>query len=103
MSETVTLDLPLADIRDYCATQPIQRLSVFGSAARNELTPDSDIDLLVEFDPDAKIGYFELAQQEMDLSELIGKKVDLRTPNELSRLFRQEVIESARLLYAKGS
>ena len=103
MNETAAVALPVEEIRAYCATQPIQRLSLFGSAARNELTPDSDIDLLVEFDPDAKIGYFELAQQEIDLSELIGKKVDLRTPNELSRLFRQEVIESARLLYAKGS
>ena len=97
------MNLPLGAIRDYCATQPIERLSLFGSALRDELTPESDIDLLVEFVSDAKIGYFELAQQEIDLSELIGKKVDLRTPNELSRLFRQEIIESARLLYAKGS
>ncbi len=103
MSQQVSEALPLQDIRDYCATQPIDRLSLFGSALRDELTPESDIDLLVEFVPDAKIGYFELAQHEIDLSELIGKKVDLRTPNELSRLFRQEVIESARLLYAKGS
>ena len=103
MSETVRLDLPLAAIREYCATQPIEPLSLFGSALRDELTPESDIDLLVEFVPDAKIGYFELAQQEIDLSELVGKQVDLRTPNELSRLFRQEVIESARLLYAKRS
>ena len=103
MSERIAVELPLEAIREYCATQPIARLSLFGSALRDELMPESDIDLLVEFVPDAKIGYFELAQQEIDLSELIGKKVDLRTPNELSRLFRQEVIESARLLYAKLS
>ena len=63
MSETVTLDMPLEAIREYCATQPIQRLSLFGWALREELTPESDIDLLVEFVPEAKIGYFELAQQ----------------------------------------
>ncbi|MDE2857368.1 MAG: nucleotidyltransferase domain-containing protein [Chloroflexota bacterium] len=103
MSETTKTILPEDKIREYCATQPIRRLSVFGSALRNELTPESDIDLLVEYLPDARIGYFELAQQEIDLSELIGGKVDLRTPNELSRLFRQEVIENARLLYVRAS
>lgn len=103
MSETVAIDLPLEAICAYCQTQPIRRLSVFGSAVRNELTPESDIDLLVEYLPLAKIGYFELAQQEIDLSELIGRKVDLRTPKELSRFFRQDVMDSAKLIYAKGS
>ena len=103
MSESVQIALPVDKIREYCAGQPIMRLSVFGSALRDELTPESDIDLLVEYLPEAKIGYFELAQQEIDLSELIGWKVDLRTPNELNRHFRQEVIDNARPIYAKGS
>ncbi len=103
MSETIKTILPEDKIREYCASQPIARLSLFGSALRDELTPESDIDLLVEYLPDARIGYFELAQQEIDLSELIGGEVDLRTPNELSRLFRQEVVDNARLLYARGS
>ena len=103
MSEVIKIDLPLKEIRAYCETQPIARLSVFGSALRNELTPASDIDLLVEYLPSAKIGYFELAQQEIDLGELIGWQVDLRTPKELNRRFRQAVVDSARLLYARGS
>ena len=103
MSELIQIALPEDKIREYCATQPIRRLSVFGSALRDELTPESDIDLLVEYLPEAKIGYFELAQQEIDLSQLIGWKVDLRTPNELSRYFRQEVVDTARPIYAKGS
>lgn len=103
MSETIEIKLPVKEIRAYCATQPIRRLSLFGSALRDELRADSDIDLLVEYLPTAKIGYFELAQQEIDLGKLIGKKVDLRTPNELSRQFRQGVVDSARLLYARGS
>ena len=103
MSELIQTHLPEDKIRAYCKSQPIERLSVFGSAARNELTPESDIDLLVEYLPEAKIGYFELAQQEIDLSALIGWKVDLRTPNELSRFFRQDVIDNARLVYEKGS
>ncbi len=103
MREQIKSYLPEDEIREYCKGKPIRRLSVFGSAARNELTPESDIDLLVEYLPEAKIGYFELAQQEIDLSALIGWKVDLRTPNELSRFFRQDVIDNARLVYEKGS
>ena len=101
MNDSVKLALPLDEIRDYCETQPIARLSVFGSALRNELTPESDIDLLVEYLPSAKIGYFELAQQEIDLGELIGWQVDLRTPKELSRHFRQAVVDSARPIFEK--
>ena len=103
MSENIKVNLPLDDIRAYCETQPIARLSLFGSALRDELTPESDIDLLVQYAPGAEIGYFELAQQEIDLSELIGRKVDLRTPRELSRYFRRQVLDSARLIYAQGS
>jgi hypothetical protein len=103
MNDSLKLTLPLDKIREYCATQPIMRLSVFGSALRNELTPESDIDLLVEYVPGARIGYFELAQQEIDLSELIGRNVDLRTPNELSRVFRQDIFDTARLIYEQGS
>ena len=103
MSELIQTVLPEDKIREYCKTQPIKRLSLFGSALRNELTSNSDIDFLVEYMPDANIGYFELAQQEIDLSELIGWNVDLRTPNELSRYFRQDVIDDARLIYEKGS
>ncbi|MCY3832661.1 MAG: nucleotidyltransferase domain-containing protein [Chloroflexi bacterium] len=102
MSEQVTTDLPIEKIREYCAGQPISKLSVFRSAVRDEMTPESDIDLLVDYSPGARVGYFELAQQEIDLSELIGRKVDLRTPNELSRLFRRDVVESARPIYAKA-
>ena len=103
MTEVVTIDLPVEAICAYCETQPIRRLSLFGSALRDEVRPESDIDLLVEYLPGAKIGYFELAQHRIDLSDLLGWKVDLRTPKELSRYFRQEVIDSARLLYEKGS
>ncbi len=97
----IKIKLPVKEIREYCETQPILRLSLFGSALRDELRPESDIDLLVEYEPDARIGYFELAQHEIDLGELIGRQVDLRTAGELNRLFRQDVIDSARQLYAR--
>ena len=101
MSDLVKSVLPEGKIREYCAGQPIRRLLVFGSAVRNELTPESDIDLLVEYLPDAPVGYFAMAQHLMDFSEIIGRRVDLATPNSLSPYIRQEVLESARLLYAQ--
>ena len=101
MRENVCVSLPEDRIREYCETQPIARLSVFGSAVRNELTPDSDIDLLVEYLPDAPVGYFSMAQHMMDFSEIIGRRVDLATPNSLSPYIRQAVLDSIELLYAK--
>ena len=101
MSENIKVKLPLDDIREYCAGQPIARLSLFGSALRGELTPESDIDLLVEYMPGARITYFRMSRQENELGEIIGWRVDLRTPQELSDYFRQEVEDGARLIYAK--
>ena len=101
MSEPLGIDEPLAAIRAYCATQPIQRLSLFGSAARDELTPESDIDLLVEYDPEARVGLFAMARHMREFGEICGREVDLCTPNGLSKYIRDEVIECARLIYAK--
>ncbi len=101
MSEPVAIDLPLEAIRQYCATQPIHRLSVFGSAARNELMPESDIDLLVEYLPDASVGLFAMSGHRLDLIEIVRREVDLTTPNSLSPYIRDEVLESARLIYEK--
>ena len=100
MSQTASLDLPLDDIRAYCETQPIRRLSLFGSALRGELTPESDIDMLVEYEPGAKIGLFAMGGHLMDLSDIVGRKVDMCTPNGLSPYIRDAVVNSARLIYA---
>jgi hypothetical protein len=101
MSEPFTATLPVDEIREYCASQPIRRLSVFGSAAQNELTPDSDIDLLVEYELGASVGLFAMARQMREFSEICGRDVDLCTPMGLSKYIRDEVIASAQLLYAK--
>jgi len=77
-------------------------LSLFGSALRGQAGPDSDIDFLVEFHPDHIPGLIKLAGMEIELSEILGRKVDLRTPQDLSRYFRQEVLNSAELQYAEG-
>ena len=101
MSETVTIDLPLEAIRAFFEAQPIRRLSVFGSAARNELTPESDIDLLVEYEPEAPVGYFSMARHMRQLSEIVGRPVDLCTRNGLKDYIRREVDASARLIYER--
>ena len=64
------------------------------------LRPDSDVDVLVEFEPEARVGFFALARMEMELSELLGHRVDLNTPGFLSRYFRDQVLEEAEVQYA---
>ena len=101
MSNARLMDLPLDEIREYCAGQPILRLSVFGSAARGELRPESDIDLLVEYEPGATVGLFAMGGHLTDLSEIVDRRVDLCTPKGLSPYIRDEILESARLIYEK--
>jgi hypothetical protein len=96
------LAIPKDQIAEFCKKNFIRRLSIFGSALRDDFTPDSDVDVLVEFDHLRIPELIRLAGMEIELSEIIGRKVDLRTPQELSRYFRQEVVESAELQYAQG-
>jgi predicted nucleotidyltransferase len=84
---------------EFCAKNHIRKLSIFGSALRGELEPDSDIDLLVEFEEGHTPGLFSIIRMEMDLAEMLGRKVDLRTPDDLSQYFRDEVLKSAKLQY----
>ena len=96
------LRLPLEAIREYCSRQPIRRLSVFGSALRGETRPDSDLDLLIVYEPDAQVG-FEFFQHMVELSEIIGCEADLRTPEDLSRYFREAVCREATPIYESQS
>jgi uncharacterized protein len=84
-----------------CKAHHIRRLSLFGSAARGEAGADSDVDLLVEFDPGAEPGLLGLASLELEFSRLLaGRRVDLRTPADLSPLFRDDVLRNAVPQYA---
>lgn len=85
---------------DFCMRHHIRRLSLFGSQLKGTSRPDSDIDLLVEFDPAHIPGLFDIAGMEIELSELLGRKVDLRTAGDLSKYFRDEVLAMAELQYA---
>jgi len=84
----------------FCRRNGVRQLSLFGSVLRDDFGPDSDIDMVVEFEPHARVGLLQMAAMELELSELLGRHVDLRTPAELSRYFRQEVLSTAENLYA---
>jgi hypothetical protein len=88
----------LRDIDRYCRENSIRHLKTFGSIPggdRIDLREDSDLDLLVEFEPGARVTLLDMARMERELSELTGFKVDLRTAGDLSRYFRQEVLQKA--------
>jgi predicted nucleotidyltransferase len=99
----VQIELHKDQIASFCREKYIRRLAIFGSALRSDFRPDSDVDLLVEFEPDHIPGLFGLACIERELSALFGgRKVDLRTPEDLSRYFRQRVLEEAEVQYVQG-
>lgn len=96
---SVQINLPKDLLADFCQRYRVRKLSLFGSALRDDFGPQSDVDFVVEFEPGMIVGYLKLAEMEMELSSLLGRKVDLRTPGELSRYFRDEVMATAEPLY----
>jgi len=97
------ISMPKDAVAAFCREYGSRRLAVFGSALRADFHPDSDIDLLVEFEPDRVPGLFGIARMERELSAILGgQKVDLRTPQDLSRYFHQRVFVEAEVQYAGG-
>lgn len=94
--------VPREQIAEFCRRHHIRRLALFGSVLRDDFRPDSDVDVLVEFEPHFQVGFLGLARMERQLSELLGRKVDLRTPAELSSYFREEVVRSSLVEYGGG-
>jgi len=88
-------EIPAGEIEAFCRRNHIQRLALFGSVLRDDFRPDSDVDILVEFEPGRCVGLFAFARLERELSEIIGRPVDLTTPAGLSRYFRDEVLAEA--------
>jgi uncharacterized protein len=92
--------LPKDRITDFCRRNRIRKLAFFGSVLREDFRPDSDVDVLVEFEPEARVGFFELYDMEQELSALLGgRKVDLNTPKSLSKYFRDKVLSTAEVQY----
>ena len=94
------LTMPKDRIADLCGRHHIRRLAVFGSVLRDDFGPDSDVDILVEFEKGCEPGFGFFGIQE-ELCELLGRKVELHTPNFLSRYFRDEVLKTAQVQYVK--
>ena len=96
------IELPKERIKEFCKRHHIRKLSLFGSALRDDFSPESDLDILVEFDPAHIPGFIRLAGMEIELTEILGRKVDMRTAQDLSRYFRDEVLNSSKVQYAEG-
>lgn len=92
--------IPKEGISNFCTQHQIKRLSLFGSVLRNDFRKDSDIDVVVEFLSGKRVGMLAMARLERELSQLFeGRTVDLRTPAELSRYFRDDVLQKAEVCY----
>lgn len=98
----LAINIPSEELARFCKRHHIRRLSLFGSVLRADFGPESDVDFLVEFPPDHIPGLITLAGMERELSGIIGRKADIRTAQDLSRYFRQEVVDSAVLQYAES-
>ncbi|MDE2846630.1 MAG: nucleotidyltransferase family protein [Gemmatimonadetes bacterium] len=97
------ISIPETELAAFCQTHKIRRFAIFGSALRTDFDSESDIDVLVEFTPGYAPGLLGVAGMEIELSELFGgRKVDLRTPEDLSRYFRKEVLDMAEDQYVQG-
>ena len=97
----VQIQVPRQAIDEFCVRNGIRKLSLFGSALTDRFHDGSDVDLLIEFDGGRTTTYLDLARMERELSELLGRKADLRTPHELSRYFRDQVVAEALVQYER--
>lgn len=97
MSFPARIKVPQRELEAFCRRHGIQRLAFFGSVLREDFTPESDVDVLVEFAPDQVPG-LEFFRIQRELSGLLGRKVDLQTPKFLSPYFRDRVLEEAEVL-----
>ena len=91
-----------AELADFCRRHHVSRLSLFGSVLREDFGPQSDVDVLVEFEEGSTPGFFRLSRMQEELAALFGRRVDLRTPGDLSPYFRDQVMASASVQYARG-
>lgn len=95
---TVRIEIPAEELAAFSRRNRIRKLALFGSVLRDDFTPESDVDVLVEFEPGTRVGLRFFALEE-ELSELLGRKVDLNTPGFLSKYFRDQVLAEAEVAY----
>ena len=92
------IEIPRERIETFCRANGIRRLALFGSVLRDDFRSDSDVDILVEFQPGVRVGLAFIRMQD-ELSSILGRKVDLNTPGSISKYFRDEVLHEAEALY----
>jgi len=100
MSSKAQIQVPAGKTAEFCRRHYIRKLSLFGSVLRDDFRPDSDLDVLVEFEPGHVPGLAFFAMEE-ELSGILGRKVELNTPMFLSRYFRDEALAQAEPIYEK--
>ena len=93
------IEIPKDKIAEFCKRNHVLKLLLFGSVLSNEFRPDSDVDILVEFEVGSRVGLIRMAGMEIELSKILGRKADLRTPADLSRYFRDDVLKSAEIQF----
>lgn len=101
MSNSLPIEIPSEKIAEFCQRHHIRKFALFGSVLRDDFRPDSDIDVLVEFEPEHVPGLAFFAMQD-ELSEILGRPVDLSTPNFLSPYIRDEVKAQALVQYVQA-
>ena len=89
------IEIPQERIASFGRENGIRRLALFGSILRDDFRPDSDVDVLVEFNAGVRVGYLAVAHMMRQLADILGRVVDLRTPAELHPAFREEVMREA--------
>ena len=94
------IEADMAALAEICKRYHVRELSLFGSVLRDDFRPDSDVDVLVEFEPEASVSLFDLSDLKYELSELLGRPVDLVEKAGLKRIVRDEVLSSAEVLFA---
>jgi uncharacterized protein len=97
---TQMINLPMEDITALCKRYHVRELALFGSAAKGNLKKGSDIDLLVDFEPEAQVGFITLSRMQRELSNLIHRKVDLVPKGGLKPILRHDVLSTIKVLYA---
>lgn len=99
---SMKIDINQAELAAFCRDNRIRKLALFGSVVRHDFTPDSDIDVLVEFEPEARVGLIRLAGMEIELSRLLGRRVEMHTIKGLNPQFRDEVLAEAQVQYEQA-
>lgn len=100
---TVNIALPHEEIRAFCQQHSIQRMRFFGSVLRDDFGPESDIDVLVEFEDGVRVTLFDLVDIQDQLAALLGRDVDIATPNGLSKYIQADVLAQAQVVYDRAA